>query len=40
VASIVRSRATLPLLRLQLDRQARAPHQGFTQLLQVEAAPE
>jgi anaerobic magnesium-protoporphyrin IX monomethyl ester cyclase len=40
LASIVRSRATLPLLRLELDRQARAPHQGFSQLLPVEAAPE
>jgi anaerobic magnesium-protoporphyrin IX monomethyl ester cyclase len=40
LASIVLSRASLPLLRLELERQARAPHQGLTNLLPVEAAPE
>jgi anaerobic magnesium-protoporphyrin IX monomethyl ester cyclase len=40
LASIVYSWLTLPLLRLELERQARAPHRGFTQLLPVEAAPD
>jgi anaerobic magnesium-protoporphyrin IX monomethyl ester cyclase len=40
LASIVRSRVMLPFLRLELERQARAPHRGFSQVLPVEAAPE
>jgi radical SAM superfamily enzyme YgiQ (UPF0313 family) len=40
LASIVYSRLKLPLLRLELERQARVPHQGLTNLLPVEAAPE
>jgi anaerobic magnesium-protoporphyrin IX monomethyl ester cyclase len=38
LATIVYSALTLPLLRLELERRARAPHQGMTSLLPV--APE
>ena len=39
-ASIAYSLLSLPLLRLELERQAHAPHRGFTNVLPVEAAPE
>jgi anaerobic magnesium-protoporphyrin IX monomethyl ester cyclase len=35
LATIARSLTTLPLLRLELERRARAPHRGLTQLLPV-----
>jgi hypothetical protein len=37
-ASVVYSKAALPVLRLELERRARAPHRGLTTLLPV--APE
>jgi radical SAM superfamily enzyme YgiQ (UPF0313 family) len=39
-AAIVRSKATLPILRLELERRARAPHKGLVNLIPVEAATE
>jgi radical SAM superfamily enzyme YgiQ (UPF0313 family) len=38
--TIVGAKVTLPLLRLELERRARAPHQGLVHLVPVEAAPE
>ena len=38
--SIVYSRLALPVLRLELERRARAPHQGLINLVPVEAATE
>jgi len=38
LATIAYSRVSLPLLRLELERRARAPHEGMTTLLPV--APE
>jgi anaerobic magnesium-protoporphyrin IX monomethyl ester cyclase len=40
VRSIVYSRLVMPLLRLELERRARAPHKGLINLVPVEAATE
>jgi radical SAM superfamily enzyme YgiQ (UPF0313 family) len=40
VRSIAYAAVAMPLLRLELERQARAPHQGMRTLLQVEAAQD
>jgi anaerobic magnesium-protoporphyrin IX monomethyl ester cyclase len=39
-ATIIYSRLALPVLRLELERRARAPHQGLVNLVPVEAATE
>jgi anaerobic magnesium-protoporphyrin IX monomethyl ester cyclase len=39
-AAIARSKLTLPILRLELERRARAPHKGLVNLIPVEAATE
>jgi radical SAM superfamily enzyme YgiQ (UPF0313 family) len=39
-AAIARSRLSLPLMRLELERRARAPHKGLVNLIPVEAATE
>jgi anaerobic magnesium-protoporphyrin IX monomethyl ester cyclase len=39
-ASVVYALLAVPLLRLELERRARAPHRGFSTLLPVEAAPD
>jgi anaerobic magnesium-protoporphyrin IX monomethyl ester cyclase len=38
--SVVYSKLALPLLRLELERRARAPHHGLINLVPVEAATE
>jgi hypothetical protein len=38
--SIVYAKLVLPLLRLELERRARAPHHGLINLVPVEAATE
>jgi anaerobic magnesium-protoporphyrin IX monomethyl ester cyclase len=38
--SVVYSKLALPLLRLELERRARAPHHGLINLVPVEAAPD
>jgi len=38
--SVLYSRLVLPLLRLELARRARAPHQGLVNLVPVEAATD
>jgi len=38
--TVIYAKLALPLLRLELDRRARAPHQGLINLIPVEAAPE
>jgi anaerobic magnesium-protoporphyrin IX monomethyl ester cyclase len=40
VVSVVYSKLALPLLRLELERRARAPHHGLINLVPVEAATE
>jgi anaerobic magnesium-protoporphyrin IX monomethyl ester cyclase len=37
LASVLYSKLALPILRLELDRRARVPHQGLTNLIPVEA---
>ena len=39
-ASVIYSRLALPVLRLELERRARAPHHGLVNLVPVEAATE
>jgi hypothetical protein len=39
-ASVLYSKMVLPLLRLELERRARAPHHGLINLVPVEAATE
>jgi hypothetical protein len=39
-AAIARTTVTLPVLRLELGRRARAPHKGLVNLIPVEAAPD
>jgi radical SAM superfamily enzyme YgiQ (UPF0313 family) len=39
-AAIVRSAVSLPIMRLELERRARAPHKGLVNLIPVEAATE
>jgi hypothetical protein len=38
--TVLSSKLVLPLLRLELKRRARAPHQGLINLVPVEAATE
>jgi hypothetical protein len=38
--SVLYSKLALPILRLELDRRARAPHKGLINLVPVEAATE
>ena len=40
VKTIAYSKLVLPLLRLELERRARAPHQGLVNLVPVEASTE
>jgi len=40
LATIAYSKAALPVLRLELERRARAPHKGLVNLIPVEAAPD
>jgi hypothetical protein len=40
VRSVVYAKLVLPLLRVELARRARAPHQGLINLVPVEAASE
>lgn len=40
LAAMVYSRLSLPILRLELERRARAPHKGLVNLIPVEAATE
>ncbi len=39
-AAIARSKLTLPILQLELERRARAPHKGLVNLIPVEAATD
>ena len=39
-AAIARSTVSLPVMRLELERRARAPHKGLVNLIPVEAASE
>ena len=39
-AAIARSTLSLPILRLELERRARAPHKGLVNLVPVEAATD
>jgi hypothetical protein len=39
-ASVVFAKIALPVMRLELDRRARAPHKGLVNLVPVEAATE
>jgi hypothetical protein len=38
--SVVYAKLALPILRLELERRARAPHHGLVDLVHVEAATE
>jgi len=40
VKTVLYAKFALPVLRFELDRRARAPHQGLVNLIPVEAAPE
>ena len=40
LASVLYSKLALPVLRLELERRARAPHKGLVNLIPVEAATD